>query len=752
MAAQGGGGLTSTQTATKNYLVFSDFETMDTHVAREAMPPNRLAWCENLQIIGPNQLTTVPAPAAAIANIPGVTASKMWFAFLNGTDYEIVFYTDGSMRAIALPGGGVKLIAGTGTFSNPDVSVWNSVAISVLVIADPVAGYCSWNGTTLSKAGSLSPAFNVIAGGTGYNLGATAAIFALAGSGATASAAVSGAAVNALTLTSGGSGYSAGALVAIVGALATSGAGATGTVNVTAGAVTSINIVDGGAGYSNGQVIYVNATQGIGCFGTATAVGGVLTAVAITAGGANYLQGEIVGLQATVGSGATATATVLNGSVVALNLTAGGAGYAAASVLIQGNASIGSGATATVQTVGGVVTGLTLTNPGVNYQPADAITVVISPVLGGAGAQVAGKVWPQFSITPTTLAVYQGRVWLAGGRQLTWTGTGGLDDASLANASGTTSIPDADLVHRITALRSLNNFLWIFGDNSIKQIGSVSVNGSTTVFSIVTLSSDTGTIYPQTIVSYQRLVLFANGTGVYAVLGASVQKISEEMDGVFRQIDFSVPPCAALNDINNIRCYLLLVRYVDQRLNITRTLLLTFQAKKWFVCSQGNNLLTMATAVLNGTLETFGSSGADLTQLLQNTTTPVAIFLQTALSHHSKPHMGKRALRAATAQQSQSAATINLTIDTENTSIAEAYTVAFPITWRNALNQIVTWTNALAQLVTFVGGGFLFQRTPATGTGVYLGMTLSATVAGYSFNNGIIEYQEATALASKTSA
>src|SRR5215472_6782982 len=95
-----GGQLTATQQATKDYLVFSDFETMDTHVARVACPPNRLPWCENLQIIGPNQLTTVPAPAAALTNIAGKTASKMWFAFMQNTDYEIVFETDGSMQAV----------------------------------------------------------------------------------------------------------------------------------------------------------------------------------------------------------------------------------------------------------------------------------------------------------------------------------------------------------------------------------------------------------------------------------------------------------------------------------------------------------------------------------------------------------------------------------------------------------------------------------------------------------------------------
>jgi hypothetical protein len=578
------GGLTSKQTATKDYLVFDGFETMDTQSARHALPPNRLAWLENLQPIGPNYLYTVPGPNSALTTIAGVTAQKVFYAFLLNTDYEIVCATNGAMYAVNIASGTVTTIAPAGTFSAPDVTVWQS---SVLLIADPTAGYSAWNGQTLTKPGGVSINITVTAGGSGYTAGATAVI-------------------------SGGS---------------------------------------------------------------------------------------------------------------------------------------GSGATASVTVVAGVVTALTLTNAGVNYLAADTLTVTISGVGPGSGATATAKPWPIFTITPTTLAVYSGRVWLAGGRVLTWTGTTGYDDASSADASGSTIIPDADLVHAVTALRSLNNYLWIFADNSIKQIGTVSVTGSTTTFSIVTLSSDTGTTFQQSIASYNRLVLFANKTGVYAVLGSSVQKISDQMDGIFSRIDFSQPLCAALNDINSIRCYMLLVRYIDPIQGRTRSLILVFQSRKWFVASQGDSLICMSTAVINGTLETFGSSGSDVTQILQNASQSVSVLLRTALSHHGKPFMGKKALQAATAQTG-SFSNVTMTIDTENGSVNANYTMSFAVTWLNALGLPVTWVNALGQLVTFSGAGFLFQRTTAAGTGIYLGLTLSGTFTNYAFNNGIISYQDTTALAS----
>ena len=157
------------------------------------------------------------------------------------------------------------------------------------------------------------------------------------------------------------------------------------------------------------------------------------------------------------------------------------------------------------------------------------------------------------------------RVWLGGGRLLQWTGTEGFDDFDAANASGSLDISDADLVHAITALRSYNNYLFIMGDQSVKQIGNLSLNsaGNVTLFTILTLSSDQGTIYPRSCGSFNRVFFFCNSNGVYAVLGSSVQKISDDLDGIFKLIDFTLEPQACIADINNIHHIAWLVRYND---------------------------------------------------------------------------------------------------------------------------------------------------------------------------------------------
>jgi len=567
--------VTGRQEATKKYIVFSGFETMDTQSARQALPVNRLAWCENLAIVGPNQLVCMNGPATQLTNIPGETISAQYYANYTppggvNTDYIISFCQSGAgYQTVAATGVTVKF-ALAGTFSpTPDMTIWSSQRI---LIADPTAGYCTWDGHTFVQSGGVSP--NIV-------------------------------------ITNGGSGY-----------------------------------------------------------------------------------------------GAPPTVTISGGS--------------------------GGGATAHAVITGGVVTSIVLDTPGSGYKAGDVLTVSFAPPSTTAATAI---VWPFFSLTPTTLAVYAGRVWLAGSRILTWTGTAGFDDAKAADAAGSTTITDADLVHQITALRALNNFLYIFGDNSIKQIGTITVSGSVTIFNIVTLSSDQGTPFPRAIASYNRLILFANKVGVYAILGASVEKVSDQMDGIFAAMDFSQPLQAAVNDLHSsLHTFLLLCRYKDPIAGVTRSLLLCFYKNRWFVSNQGSSLTTICTAPIGGLIETFSSSGNDITQIIQSTT-PVPIILRTSLSANNEFIVGKKGIRAVIALFANTGATMSGTADTElmNPGNPFSFSTAIPLTWINNSNQFVTWQNNSLQTVNWVTTGFLYQRIGPRqwhGNGVFLGMTLTGTFSG----------------------
>jgi hypothetical protein len=286
--------------------------------------------------------------------------------------------------------------------------------------------------------------------------------------------------------------------------------------------------------------------------------------------------------------------------------------------------------------------------------------------------------------------------------------------------------------------------LFIFGDTSVRQIGNITVQSSITLFTPLILASDIGTTFRRTIQSYNRLVLFANKQGVYAIFGASVEKISDDLDGIFQLTDFGQPLEAALNDLRNIHCYMILLRYIDP-VRGARSILCMFQEKKWFVVSQGDNLKTICTVPLASTsqIETFGSSGPDVTQLLQDPSVRVEWELQTSLSAHGNLIQAKQVLAAGVFGHAQGVANISMEVDTENGSETYALVFAAKITWVNNSGQVITFVNNLGQPITFIGTGHQFPYTAADGYGKLLGLTITGASAQTTIHVPAIEYQDA---------
>lgn len=367
----------------------------------------------------------------------------------------------------------------------------------------------------------------------------------------------------------------------------------------------------------------------------------------------------------------------------------------------------------------------------------------------------------------TTLAVFAGRVWIANRRLLTWTGTVGPFDFDTANASGNTTVTDADLVHEITALRALNNYLYIFGDQSVKFIGNVTVVNpqagqvgvSTTEFSIVTLASDIGCPFPMSIISYNRLVMFANKQGVYAIIGASVQKASSDLDGIWMRIDWSQEPSAAINDLNAIHNYCILIRYQDpdnwpvfgvepQGAIRTRSVIAMFQEKLWYLTQQGMDLMAITSVPLSETnqVETFGSSGSDLTWLLSNTDTPVTWILKTALSAHNNVIVNKHAIRGGIAMSATEPQSMTFLAESENQKNSYTLTAGRPIVWRNANHDIISFVNddnPPDELILMTAPGFFLPYRSVDAHGHVIGGTLFSTSKNMSINAVMFEYTDA---------
>ena len=166
--------------------------------------------------------------------------------------------------------------------------------------------------------------------------------------------------LDSITVTAGGSGYTSAPTVLIGG----DGTGATATATLSGDAVDSITVTAAGSGYS---FIVVTITGGGGSGATATAilgdadtlpplqeaveqaaVAGTVDNIIITNTGKNYTAGDVTVTITGDGTGAEATATVSadTGSISGITVTSSGSGYSFADITFTQTSGAGTLATA----------------------------------------------------------------------------------------------------------------------------------------------------------------------------------------------------------------------------------------------------------------------------------------------------------------------------------------------------------------------------------------------------------------------
>ena len=253
-----------TQRATSKYIVFENFEKMNTQSVRQALSEKELAWLENLQPISGNNLTTVPAPLPALTTIAETILYQL-YANLGAVDYIISFTTVGSGWATNIATGVATRFAPPGTFTLPDMTVGES---QYLLFNDATAGYSTWNGTVFVRQGGVSPVLTLISPGSGYTSAPTVAITGGTGTGATAVATVGTPQVLTVNVINGGSQYGPAPVVVFTGG---GGTGAAATANIDPRGVITITVTNGGAYQSQPTVVFTGG-GGTGAAATANMV------------------------------------------------------------------------------------------------------------------------------------------------------------------------------------------------------------------------------------------------------------------------------------------------------------------------------------------------------------------------------------------------------------------------------------------------------------------------------------------------
>jgi hypothetical protein len=517
-----------------------------------------------------------------------------------------------------------------------------------------------------------------------------------------------------------------------------------GNNTTTIGSVGLVAMVNYGSGYNTAPSVTISGPDEVGgvrAEAVCAVTGNAVTYVTLTNAGSGYTNASnlTVSFAGGGGSNASAIAEILTfrQGTVATAVVNGGSGYTNGTTPVTFSGGGGTGAAATAIIRNNAVSVVVMTNYGQNYTNNSNITATISA--GGSGANLV----PVINNEPNVgVSAFSGRVWVAFGRSVAYSAAGSYSDFTSVSA-GTIVITDSTLHGNIEQLVSANNFLYVFGDDSINVFSDVRVTtAGTTLFTNTNVSASVGSKRSYAIFPYFRSVLFMNDYGVYALVGSTTSKLSDSLDGLIANIDFNSPIYAGQVLINNILCAAFNFRYYDNLFTDSyRYIQAVFFEKRWFLTSQDNDLKYITTVPFNGKISLYGVSNNALHKLYDNTTEAITSRIQTALLPLTDPIRTKQALKFGIEATLSQGAVLDVTIDSENGS-SPVYTLQNFITWINNSNQTISWTNSSSTVISWLGGtGYTLYKSDAMQWGKYLGLTQTSNSAGFVVNTYEFEHE-----------
>mgnify|MGYP006278990173 CR=1 FL=1 len=519
-----------------------------------------------------------------------------------------------------------------------------------------------------------------------------------------------------------------------------------GTNLVSIGGVGQIGIFAAGSGYTSAPAVTISApnqTGGVQATATATITSNAVSYITITEAGTGYTSPPTITLTGGGGSGANIICdlvTFAKGTVSVL-VTNGGTGYTNASNLVV-TISGGGGANATATGIisGNIVTKVIMTNAGTGYTNSSNITVSIT---GGGGSNATAKAVINASDN-VGVATFSGRAWLANGRTVFYSAAGSYSDFTSVSA-GSVTLTDSTLHGNIVQVISANNFLYIFGEDSINVFSDVRVTTlGTTLFTNTNVSASVGSKRPYAIFPYFRSVLLMNDYGMYALVGSTTSKISDSLDGIFPYIDFTKPVTGGQVLLNNILCAAFGFYYTggSGASSSSRYVQAVFFEKKWFITNQGTDIKWIWSAPVSGKINLYGTNGNNCVQLYSNTTASISSYVQTALDPMKDPIRTKQATKIGIEATLTNAAQITVTVDSE-TGSSPALTLGQLATWINNNSITIPWQNNSLQTIGWAAGGsgYTLYKSDARQYGKYLGMTVTSASPGIVYNGFEYEHE-----------
>ena len=431
------------------------------------------------------------------------------------------------------------------------------------------------------------------------------------------------------------------------------------------------------------------------------------------------------------------TNLVSMGSVNGITITNGGTSYSGTlTVTISApNQTGGVQATAKATASSGVITNITVTEAGSGYTSA-----TVSVTGSGGGSGFTGTV-SLLSLTGQAISTFSGRTWIAKDRTVYYSAVNSYSDFGTVSA-GNITITDGTLHGNITQLLSANNFLYVFGTDSINVFSDVRVSSTTgeTLFTNTNVSASIGSNLAEGIFAYFRSVLFMNRYGVYALVGATTTKISDALDNIFPNIDFSYPVTACQALVFNILVAAWSVTYNDN--GTLRKLQLVFFDRKWFVTDMGA-VTHIASSPVSGLINAYGvRENGRIYKLYTDQTSAIASMVKTALWALNDPIRTKQALKIGVEAtiNANGVGTILATVDSEN-NVSPVITLTNGVSWINNFLQNINWTNNSGQVVAWTPTGYALYKYDAQQYGKYIGFTVTSVSPAFTYNGFQLEHE-----------
>ena len=729
----------------KSYAIVKQFAGLNTKANRTAIKDEEFAWIENAMPIGFGNIKIVPSQVAvqnsgnaavSFANVVTYLSS----ANINVQDYILAFENNGSAEYFNLATSTQGNVAVTGTFSNTGISIaqYNNERV---IIGDPSEGLFTWDGNSVVSIGGVG-LIGITNPGSNYTTAPNVVISApnqSNGIQATAVATITTGAggVQSIQVTATGSGFTSVPTVTIGAPNVSGGVQATAGATIQGGSVVAITVTQAGSGYTSIPSVSITGGGGSSATANATLSSGIVNSITLTNAGTGYTSPPTVSISGGGGTNAAALAqltTFAKGTVTIL-VNNGGSGYTnAANTVVTITGGSGANAAGTAIVSGGQVTQVVMTNPGTGYTSTPTVTIT------GGGATTNATATAVVNLDSIVdVATFSGRVWVAAGRTVTFSAAGSYSDFSSISA-GYFTLTDSTLHGNIQSMLSANNFLYIFGDDSINVFSDLRVTTTgSTLFTNTNVSASIGSKRPYAVFPYFRSVLFMNDYGVYALVGSTTSKISDNLDGIFPLIDFSQPVSAGQVLLNNILCAAFSFTYNDPSVG-ARAIQAVFFEKKWFITSQGA-LTYVTSAPVSGLVNMYGVTGKSLYRLYGSLTASINSTIKTALMPMNDPIRTKQALKFGIEATLTTGGTLTVTVDSESGSSPQ-YVLNNSVTWYNNSGQTITWTNnSSATIGWLTSAGYALYKSDAQQYGKYLGLTVTSSDPAFTYNTFEFEHE-----------